>query len=279
MEVTFHPDYTYHDFIGSLKPTIKYRKNTGTKIFSNINNEKPDSTDFDPIVVYDFTPGPFLIVLLKALLHPEKRFALMIDEINRGNVPEIMGDLFQLLDRKASYRSSSNLEAIQYIANYIKDFSSFYIPENLLLYATLNSSDQNVYPLDTAFKRRWDWKHVGINYSEKTCGDWLIKFCNCNFLWADFIKVINNFLIHDLDLAEDKQIGQFFIFKDENEALNNDTEKLMKYFWDDIPKHKRSLFFEPGIKTYEGLTEANNHLLESMFSESLAVKLKEIALN
>jgi len=131
--IIFHPDYTYSDFVGQILPRV---------------NE-------DSSVSYEFTPGPFTNILKKAYLNPEKEYFLIIEEINRGNAPAIFGDIFQLLDRNKDGASEYEITNND-VANIIYGDKNHKvsIPSNMSILCTMNTSDQNVFTLDTAFQRR-----------------------------------------------------------------------------------------------------------------------------
>lgn len=227
--VTFHPEYTYNDFIGQLIPKIK-----------------KDSSDGDEIT-YEFNKGPFTLAIERAYENPSKMIYLIIEEMSRGNCAAIFGDIFQLLDREP------NGESTYFINNEIitKDIptisnNQLKIPSNLTILGTVNTSDQNVYVMDTAFKRRFEWKYIPINPIKDEKGNYMnnadielrrgeeIK----KYKWVDFYMALNKFISSNefLGLGEDKQIGQFFIkfdFEDkkDREKIEN---KLLHYLWFDI---------------------------------------------
>ena len=260
-EVTFHPEYTYTDFIGGLKPQTLLKSSQGIKIHKSANQKETVYEDVEPIVEFKFEAGPFAIACIKAAQsNSEVPHAIIIDELNRGNVPEIMGDIFQLLDRQGS-KSNSNIELISYLKGELgldvfKD--GFEIPPNLYIYATLNPADQNVFTLDTAFKRRWKRKYIPINYEQTECEAWLLNICGQTTNWLKFIKAVNRYLLEKLDLSEDKQLGQFFInFKEgmTTESIEDETLKVMSYLWEDVPRSKRGKLFNNELKAFSDLLE------------------------
>ena len=149
--LVFHPDYTYSDFIGQILPAV----------------------DDDGQVSYKFTPGPFTNILREAYNHPRTEYILIIEEINRGNAPAIFGEVFQLLDRKVEVRDNddgypigtseygiTNMNIAEEMYGKDKKTEKVRIPSNLSIIGTMNTSDQNVFTLDTAFQRRWDIRHL-----------------------------------------------------------------------------------------------------------------------
>lgn len=223
--VIFHPDYTYSDFVGQILPKVE--------------NDNPK---------YEFSPGPFTLILDKAFHNPKKEYFLIIEEINRGNAPAIFGDIFQLLDRVDDNEDANPLGTSEYaISN--ADLSTIYnegesrlyghkvrIPSNLSIFATMNTSDQNVFTLDTAFQRRWNMKMV-INNLDKD----KLKFTlfGTNVKWNEFCKGINDLIIernkHGLS-SEDKRLGAYFI-KEKDLIINEDDNDEEFTLFREIFKH------------------------------------------
>jgi hypothetical protein len=274
-EITFHPEYSYHDFFGSLKPAKLLIKSEKTEIYKNIYDADPIHSGFMPIITYNFEAGPFLQALKVALCNKDLLVGILIDELNRGNVPEIMGDLFQLLDRESGYGSNTNTEALNFLKQSpeLNDIKKLILPNNLIIRATINPADQNVFMLDTAFKRRWDWEYTPVNYEDNNCINWTILFGEKEFNWLRFIKIINNHLVFKLELSEDKQIGQYFI-NGSTKPKPSDTVKILKYVWEDIPKHKRYELFSQEIKSFSQiLNKIESKEAIEIFVEQLATDL------
>ncbi len=220
--VTFHPDYTYGDFVGQLLP----------------------KTDSEGKIRYQFVSGPFTNILRTAYQNPTEHCVLIIEEINRGNAAAIFGDLFQLLDRKngRSEYGVTNDDILHEIEDYC-DSAKVYIPENLSIYATMNTSDQNVFVLDTAFKRRWTQQLIENEISNCTYKDVLIKD---NVTWLQFFNAINGHittLVEKQICEEDKMLGAFFV--KESDIVNIDlfASKVLSYLWNDVVKYNRSELF------------------------------------
>lgn len=284
-QITFHPEYTYSDFVGSLKPCTYYKNAMDLSIFDTIDTIEPRYKNKEPIIEFEFQPGPFIASCLDAVNDNDSTpHALIIDEINRGNVPEILGDVFQLLDREENNYSNSNTELLKFISQKStnKQFEKgLYIPKNLYIYATINPADQNVYPLDTAFKRRWKRRYWDINDSHIYCSNWKINICGKNIDWLNFVKLINRYLTINLSLSEDKQLGQFFI-KLSNTPTQKEIEeeslKVISYLWEDIPKSIRNKLFNVDVKTFSHvnkllLSETN---FNSLFIDGFANELVTI---
>ncbi len=261
---TFFQDYSNTDFVGQILPHVKGKD-----------------------VTYDFVPGPFTIALKCAIEHPSENVALVIEELNRGNAPSIFGDIFQLLDREdgTSKYSIVNVaiqdhlkDKIGYSLNYIK------LPANLFIYATMNTSDQNVFTLDTAFKRRWNLQKISNSF-ETT--DYIGKKYVPGFknvTWKDFVETINEYIVeHATTLSsEDKQIGKYFVAEsilleksddDIDNQLDEFSYKVFEYLWNDVAKFNRKDWFISEIKTLDQLLSRLKNG-ENIFTKELADKLK-----
>lgn len=229
--VTFHPDYSYANFVGTYKPRIE-RDENGKKTG----------------ITYEYVPGPFMRSLVKALKNPNKPFLLIIEEINRSNVAAVFGDVFQLLDRDKdkNYESEYDIDISEDIIDYLeKELDKVYrkikIPSNMFIWATMNSADQGVFPMDTAFKRRWDFKYLGINCNEDKIEHIKFNFNGQEISWNDLRKEINKKLL-SFKINEDKLIGPFYAFNeyfDEEEYIERtNTEEAYK----DLQKELKKIF-------------------------------------
>lgn len=202
--LVFHPDYTYSDFIGQILPAV----------------------DEDGQVTYKFTPGPFTNILRDAYNHPMDEYILIIEEINRGNAPAIFGEVFQLLDRKVEDRDADEDEypvgTSEYGITNANIASIVYgdtthkvrIPANLSIIATMNTSDQNVFTLDTAFQRRWDMRLIENNFDnvDPKLADAVIL--DTTVTWRNFCTEVNKIVIGNsvrMSSAEDKRLGAYFV--------------------------------------------------------------------
>lgn len=234
--VTFHPDYSYANFVGTYKPV-------------------PEGNE----ITYKYVPGPFMRSLVKALRNPSKPFLLIIEEINRANVAAVFGDVFQLLDRtddnESEYPINTSEDMKKYLKeelkdiDYINDFDTIKLPQNLFIWATMNSADQGVFPMDTAFKRRWDFKYFGINQDEELINETHVVLNNEPIYWNKLRKQINDELL-SYKVNEDKLMGPFFAF---NEYMNKEipTEtfkdifknKIIMYLFEDAARSKRNDLF------------------------------------
>ena len=248
---TFYQDYSNTDFVGQVMPKIE-----------------------DGNVTYEFHPGPFSDALLSAIKDNEEPVALIIEELNRGNAASIFGDIFQLLDRDitgASRYHIVNNNIKNYINSKLKEehkeslfIDNISIPSNLFIIATMNTSDQNVFTLDTAFKRRWKFEKLRNSFAEHTYKDYIVPGTDCR--WEDFVNSINNFIISSSDVinGEDKQLGVYFVdssmLLEPNENRDNKLKikefayKVLEYLWDDVSKYSRNKWFK-GFKSLDDLLE------------------------
>lgn len=241
--VVFHPDYTYSDFVGQILPRVN-----------------------DGGLRYEFTAGPFTSMLKKAVEDGQNRYYLIIEEINRGNAPAIFGEIFQLLDRKSEddgYPATEIGESEYGISNYdvaLKVYNNaehqVKIPSNMYILATMNTADQNVFTLDTAFQRRWDMRQIKNDVQSATHALDLIDGSTIN--WAGFAMVINDMIVNgenNIASTEDKRLGAYFIKKREL-VCDKFAEKVLKYLWDDAFKMERELIFKDEYKSLENIINA-----------------------
>lgn len=201
-------------------------------------------------ITYKFTPQVFTNAYIKAWKEigkdNPKPVYLVIEEINRGNCAQIFGDLFQLLDRdKKTGISEYSIKADNDLADYLEKVlgvdhegiknRELRFPSNLIIYATMNTSDQSLFPMDSAFKRRWDWEYVPIDYETGDSATYTITIDNETYKWVEFLKVVND-KIRNLTHSEDKQMGNYFIKK----SINQDEfiNKVMFYLWDEVCKEE-----------------------------------------
>lgn len=257
--VVFHSEYTYYDFVGAYKPTPLYR--ASDSILKTI-----DGNEFkhgEPLIDYTFVPGPFISAITNAFRQPRQIHTLVIEEINRANAAAVFGDIFQLLDRKADGTSEYNIIPSKELNNYLlsqRDLDAYFtngifIPSNLNIIATMNSADQGVFVLDSAFKRRWNFEYIPIVEDGFAHQDVLVTYAGISIKWKYLLKCINDRL-KDNGIEEDRLIGQYFINTDEILNSNFLTSKLFIYLWDDVLRHKRMAFFAEGLRTYSELISA-----------------------
>ncbi len=257
VRTTFHPDSDYSTFVGAYKPTsteVPMMTMIGTKA---VPVENPDGTPRkEKKIVYEFVPQAFLKAYTGAWKNQDEPFFLIIEEINRGNCAQIFGDLFQLLDRNDEGESDYPIspdediqkflltdkkygfaelteEQKEAIPEEIKLGQLLKLPKNLHIWATMNTSDQSLFPIDSAFKRRWDWQYMPISDGKK---DWKIEVNGKRYDWWLFLVKINE-KISDTTNSEDKKLGYYFC-KAKNGKIDVETfvGKVIFYLWNDVFK-------------------------------------------
>lgn len=289
--VTFHPEYTHSGFFGTYKPV-------------------PNPRDVDKIT-YAFIPGPFLRVLSKALINAnsdgeKKPYVLLIEEINRANVASVFGEVFQLLDREDDGANVEFLNASKYsispsedVKKYLVDefkkaglettteaFSDIRIPDNMFIWASMNSADQGVFPMDTAFKRRWEFEYFGINQNEEKISKYYFKINNSgeNIYWNVLRKAINHRLTL-LKINEDKLMGPFFLGLKILESCKFDHSTIVKaiqnkvvmYLFEDAARQKRKDVFVNGYeKTYSEICKDFKTKGINIFAQEIVDKYNEL---
>ena len=242
-------------------------RNHGRAIRPYVNLSKPTNGKKD--ISYEYVPGPFMRMYVKALKNSRtdniKPFLLIIEEINRANVAAVFGDIFQLLDRGDDFVSEYPIQATEDIKKYLAkelggnpdDYNKIKIPDNMFIWATMNSADQGVFPMDTAFKRRWDFTYLGIDDNDQDLQGkyvYLADDKSQKVEWNKLRKAINNFLAKE-KINEDKQLGPYFILRsivvpkdseeiDRGRFINTFKNKVIMYLFEDAAKQKRPRLFE-----------------------------------
>jgi len=239
--ITFHPEFDHSSFVGGYRP----------------KTEKDE--DGKDVIRYKFVPQSFTNIYVRAWNDPENQYYLAIEEINRGNCAEIFGDLFQLLDRNCNYTISPSNELGEYLTDALvnKDGlnDGLKLPPNLTILATMNTSDQSLFPMDSAFKRRWDWEYIPICYNfrdefkEKNDSfDYEIDIEDGQkYSWIKFIEKVNlNHIKINQSLGMDKCIGNYFIKpdKDKTISLKPFINKVIFYLWNDVFKDEDNKVFK-----------------------------------
>lgn len=267
--VTFHPDYTYGQFVGTYRPIPRYRESAAPMLAAD---KLTEVESLEPVIDYVFVPGPFLRLLVKALKNPKHNFALVIEELNRANAPAVFGEVFQLLDRdsagEGTFAVCMPTEAQDYLRSNGLD-PSVRLPANLYLWATMNSADQGVMPLDAAFKRRWTFEYVPLDQDQDKTADWQIhlNFLSGNVLWNNFRATVNSHL-RTRGVPEDRLIGPFFMRKDELESGQAFKNKLLLYLRDDVVRHNPENLFRGNAPSYGALVDAYDRG-EEIFAEGV----------
>ncbi len=307
IRTTFHPDSDYSTFVGCYKPTtieVPMRDVTGKVIREN----GEDVTETR--IVYEFVRQAFLEAYINAWKlyadakegdQPQHQY-LIIEEINRGNCAQIFGDLFQLLDRNpmgfSDYPIKADNDMRKQLEKAFKGLSiagkeeindlfdgkdvvakvlngeELLLPNNLYIWATMNTSDQSLFPIDSAFKRRWDWKYVPISNAGK---NWRIEVNGKQYDWWDFLEKINE-KIGEATHSEDKKLGYFFCKADEEGIISAEkfVDKVIFYLWNDVFKD----FIEEGDNIFKGSDESkpsfNKFYTVGMDDDTMVVE-KEIS--
>ena len=315
IRTTFHPDSDYASFVGTYKPIteeVDLRDCYGKKVIDDDTKEVVK----EERIAYKFIPQAFLEAYVKAWkkLGSSKKQYLIIEEINRGNCAQIFGDLFQLLDRNEYGFSDYPIVADKDMQKYLeKEFAGWEItnkdeinqlygeanivnlimkgerlilPSNLYIWATMNTSDQSLFPIDSAFKRRWDWKYVPIREGrDKETNvplNWYINTGDKQYNWWSFISKVNE-LIGSLTNSEDKKLGYFFC-KAKDGEIDADlfVSKVIFYLWNDVFKdygfddkdfqdeEGKILSFDRFYEDVNGVTNVNVTNVE-LFLENLGV--------
>lgn len=279
IRITFHPDYDYATFVGAYKPTVKEVDRYGLFGKDTVAMKHDDDTPIkEDVIVYKFIPQAFVKAYVEAWRRhvdtecTDKEFYLVIEEINRGNCAQIFGDLFQLLDRTSAGFSSYAVETDNDLQRFLAEDDEYkldivlaedikndngnviasaenvmcgkvlVLPPNLHIWATMNTSDQSLFPIDSAFKRRWDWVYMPIKYDNK---DWKVVLEDGSWCsWIELQQTLNE-LIYDATESEDKMLGDWFV-KAEDDKISVEVlvGKIIFYLWNDVAKVDAGKIFD-----------------------------------
>ncbi|MDA7880233.1 AAA family ATPase [Mariniblastus sp.] len=297
IRTVFHSETQYSDFVGSLRPVMKTiaSNNSDSEASDNENqpllnyNSSSPSEVSSKQVAYEFRAGPFTRALIMALNEPDKHHVLVIEEINRASAASAIGEIFQLLDRDESGRSTTSIQlADPDMLSYIKDElddpeildDRVYIPGNLSLIATMNSGDQMVQPLDTAFKRRWTPEYFPIDFEKLDNVDGYdtkkIEVGGIKINWRQFAEQVNKEL--NENIAEDRHLAPFFLTADEfksDEFNGIFFGKVLVYLWDDVLKYhesEREKIFDAEIKSIGDLLKRHREKPNRVYASNFINK-------
>lgn len=244
-KTTIYSDYSYYNFIGNIMPT-----------------------SHDGEIGYAFKAGVFTQALATAFEYEDKEVFLIVEEMSRGNIASIFGDIFQLLDRDENGNSEYSINN-DLISKYLEDRgidigNKIFLPRNFHIIGTVNTSDQNVNVIDTAFKRRFEYFYVDVSpvyNADKTLkNSYIFTLGEKEFEWNNLYMALNELITTKMELSEDKQIGQFFIkfnnYKEDNRKFKAIQNKLLHYLWDDVQGASVSdeySIFNKNYKTFSAL--------------------------
>ncbi|MCD8308027.1 MAG: AAA family ATPase [Clostridia bacterium] len=284
--VIFYPDYSYANFVGTYKP-VSYKDSNGN-----------DS------IKYTYVPGPFMRTYIKAWENIRRNspdqlqpYVLVIEEINRASAASVFGDIFQLLDRNKYGYSEYSIQASEDIRRYLKDERNWAeedckelrIPGNMFIWATMNSADQGVFPMDTAFKRRWNFEYIGIgddDYNFKKYWVTLGKGADARSVEWQSLRIAINDWLADNGINEDKQIGPYFITPSTDglsEAAKTEkfnylfTNKIIMYLFEDAARQRRNDLFSDSCTNKNRYSKICNDFINigiQIFNEDIQSKTK-----
>jgi hypothetical protein len=307
IRTTFHPDSDYASFVGAYKPTMERMPIVafnGTQVTNAVGIGGHDGKESK--IVYKYVPQAFLKAYVEAWKDLTKPYYLIIEEINRGNCAQIFGDLFQLLDRNntgcSSYAIAADEDITQFLSTDDKGFAKLpedtkesirsfilvkdngdeikigedilngnklLLPPNLYIWATMNTSDQSLFPIDSAFKRRWNWEYMPIAYDKES---WTFTIGKNKYSWGGFLQKINP-IISRLTESPDKQMGFYFAKPDKRSSENvdkNDTisenvflNKVLFYLWTDVLKD-----FDAGEEPFLNADTSRAYAFSEFFDKS-----------
>ena len=291
--VTFHPDYSYASFVGCYKPTMRYPEQR--------DDESLLDTVGKPYISYEFVPGPLVRSYVEAMTHPDESYVLVIEEINRANPAAVFGDVFQLLDRGDDGASEYPVSVSEDLGGYLylkfehangglqgcpEEVSGLYtaqehrarrvgsmaLPPNLYLWATMNSADQGVFPMDTAFKRRWEFRYMGIDAGEDVIAGKVVRLGAERepVLWNDLRKAVNGLLVK-AGVNEDKLMGPFFlrpsVLDDDAAFAEAFKSKVLLYLFEDAAKMRRGkVFSDKAGATYSEICASFDEVGDAVFA-------------
>lgn len=247
---TFHPDSDYSTFVGAYKPTRGKKPLYGLNGSTTVRMQEGGNPLNEETITYNFIPQAFLNAYIRSHQTTDNVY-LIIEEINRGNCAQIFGDLFQLLDRDEEGKSEYTIKADTDLKAYLEETlgtdnegikdGEICLPSNLYIYATMNTSDQSLFPIDSAFKRRWDWEYEPIKYKNT---DWVIDINGEKFSWVSFQRIVNSRILASTN-SEDKMLGDFFVNPHDKTITDKlFLNKVLFYLWNDVCKDGEGEIFK-----------------------------------
>lgn len=257
----FHPEVDYGQFVGTYRPVVGHEP--GAPI-TGVDGATIDR----PVSYFAFVPGPFVTALVEARANPGQAHVLVIEEINRGDCAAIFGDVFQLLDRGPDGSSEYGIDPTPALADHLRAHGALdaddklRLPSNLSLLATMNTSDQSLYPMDAAFKRRWEWRAIRLmEGAEKLKGVTvpLTRDGSRTAEWTAFVQALNATILAATENNEDKQIGPWYVRADPATSAIRDADiryKLLFYLWHDVLRDQRAVLFQAEVATFDQLQQA-----------------------
>lgn len=283
--VTFYPDYSFFQFVGGYKPKSLYIESRGIEYHEANELARPGVYKRRPVIDYVVVPGPFMSTLLRAYQNPLETHLLIVEELNRANAAAVFGDLFQLLDRDddgfSTYASTVSIEMSNWLLsqNLVPDGKviektdsgelKLRLPDNFYIWATMNSADQGVQPLDAAFKRRWSFQYVPLNSGESAVEEWPVVLAGRTVLWNKLRRILNKFLIQQGGngrslVPEDRLLGPFFMKPSELADREVVLNKLMLYLRDDLVRHNPAVVFASGALNFSDLYDAYTEISDAV---------------
>jgi len=263
--------------VGGFSDNMAVEVQKGIALAEKFHNETSQ-------IAYTFVPQVFTDAYVYAYSNPTEQTYLVIEEINRGNCAQIFGDLFQLLDRKdgkSDYKIKADKDLAKYLADNlgadsegIKD-GKLCLPANLHILATMNTSDQSLFPMDSAFKRRWEWEYVPINYgTDVQSGEFEITIGEKKYPWVTFIEKVNE-KIFALTQSEDKQMGNFFI----KHSIDDKgfKSKVMFYLWYEVLRDEteNNKYFFYGKTTVDGKEVLSKFTFKDLYTDKATETLQQ----
>ena len=260
--VTFYPDYDFTQFIGGLKPT----------------------RGSDGAIDYQFVAGPFTNSLITALNDPSNDHGIIIEELNRASVAAVFGEVFQLLDRNSdvnflgiSKYPINDPDLAEYLdqhtnGRYALQTKGVQLPGNFSIIATMNPADQGVFPVDAAFKRRWEQEYFPIDWKADNVVS--AKLPGFGKPWPVVGSALNDFLLQTLNVEEDALFGPFFFKENERLDIENVSSKILGYLWNNVARYNREQLFNKDIKTLSQAIQTLSNPNKSVFVPGLEEKVR-----